>query len=193
MMFPTVRASLMTVVAGFVCAALNVSAQGQVQNFTPVTDAVLQDPDPEDWLSWRRTLDGWGYSPLDQVNRDNVGSLRLVWTRPLRPGGQEGTPLAYGGALYFPNPNDILQAIDAVTGDLIWEYRRDLPDDLGDYLIASLMDTNRNLAVWNNLIIDTSTDDYVFALDATTGELVRNPNERLLLQALFLDLPRAGG
>ena len=80
MMFPTVRASLMTVVAGFVCAALNVSAQGQVQNFTPVTDAVLQDPDPEDWLSWRRTLDGWGYSPLDEIDESNVGDLRLAWS-----------------------------------------------------------------------------------------------------------------
>ena len=67
---------------------------------------------------WRRTLDGWGYSPLDQIDRDNVGALRMVWTRALDAGNQEGTPLAYDGVLYMPNPSDVIQAIDAVTGDL---------------------------------------------------------------------------
>ena len=51
-------------------------AQAQVETFTPVTDAVLQNPDPADWLMWRRTLNSWGYSPLDQIARDNVGDLR---------------------------------------------------------------------------------------------------------------------
>ena len=74
--------------------------------------------------------------------------------------------------MYMPNPRDVIEAIDAVTGDLKWVYRRDRPDDLGDYLIASLTDTNRNLAIYGTLIIDTSGDDHVFALDATTGELV---------------------
>lgn len=60
-----------------------------------------------------------GLSPLDQIDRDNVADLRMVWTRALGPGSQEGTPLAYAGRLYMPNPNDYLQAIDAVTGDLL--------------------------------------------------------------------------
>ncbi|MCE2541560.1 MAG: pyrrolo-quinoline quinone, partial [Acidobacteria bacterium] len=63
-------------------------------DFVPVTDAMLQAPAPGDWPMWRRTLDGWGYSPLDQIDRDNVGDLRLVWSRALRAGGrQQGTPL----------------------------------------------------------------------------------------------------
>ena len=140
--------------------------------FVPVTDAMLQNPDPADWLMWRRTLDTWGYSPLDQIDRGNVGDLRMVWTRALGPGLQQGTPLVYDGVLYMPNPRDVIQAIDAVTGDLIWEYRRDRPDDLAEYMIGSLTDTNRNLAIHGELIIDTSGDDYVFALDAKTGELV---------------------
>ena len=69
--------------------------------FVPVTDAMLEDPAPGDWLMWRRTQNGWGYSPLDQVNRDNVGDLQLVWTRALAAGAQEGTPLAYGGVLFM--------------------------------------------------------------------------------------------
>ena len=126
--------------ATFACVALTVAAgipgQAQVQTLTPVTDAVLQDPDPADWLMWRRTLDGWGYSPLDQITRENVGELRMVWSRGLTPGSQQGTPLVYNGIMYMPNPGDVIQAMDAVTGDLRWEYRRAHPDDLEDYIRA---------------------------------------------------------
>ena len=142
-----------------------------IADFLPVTDAVLQAPAPEDWLMWRRTLDAWGYSPLDQIDRSNVGDLRLVWTRALTPGSQQGTPLAYGGVLYMPNPGDVIQAIDAATGDLVWEHRRDLPEDIYDH-VGRLAVTNRNLAIYDRLIIDTSADNFAFALDAVTGEPV---------------------
>jgi alcohol dehydrogenase (cytochrome c) len=102
------------------------------QEFVPVTDEMLRNPDPADWLMWRRTLGHWGYSPLDQIDRENVRELRLVWTRPLNPGVQEGTPLVYDGVMYFPHPNDITQALDAATGDFIWEYRRPMPDDVNE-------------------------------------------------------------
>ena len=139
--------------------------------FVPVTDAMLQDPAPGDWLTWRRTLDGWGYSPLDQIDRDNVGELRMVWTRALGAGSQQGTPLAYGGVLYMPNPRDVIQAIDAVTGDLLWEYRRARPDDLDDHVAAGLSEAKRNIAIYGDLIVSTSADDYAYALDAATGRL----------------------
>jgi alcohol dehydrogenase (cytochrome c) len=140
--------------------------------FVPVTDAMLQNPAPADWLMWRRTLNGWGYSPLDQINRRNVGELRLVWSRALTPGNQQGTPLVYDAVMYMPNPRDVIQAFDAATGDLKWEYRRQLPDDIEDFVLGGLIDTNRNLAIYGNLIIDTSIDDYVFALDASSGRMV---------------------
>ena len=146
-------------------------AGAQDRDFRPVTDAMLQDPDPADWLMWRRTLDSWGYSPLDQIDRDNVGELRMVWSRGLTDGFQSGTPLAYGGVMYMPNPNDVIQAIDAVTGDLIWEHRREVPEDVDDYIFPGVSQNNRNLAIYGNLIIDTSVDDHVFALDAATGRL----------------------
>ena len=152
-------------------AGLAVFAQGP-DRIRPVTDAELQEPSPDEWLMWRRTLDGWGYSPLDQVNRDNVADLQMVWSRALQPGRQQGTPLVRDGVLFMPNPRDIIQAIDAVTGDLIWEHRRDRPDDLGDYMIGTLIDTNRNIAIHGELIIDTSMDDHIFALNAETGEVV---------------------
>ena len=165
MMFPTVRASLMTVVAGFVCAALNVSAQGQVQNFTPVTDAVLQDPDPEDWLSWRRTLDGWGYSPLDEIDESNVGDLRLAWSWGLEPGVSQTTPIVHNGILYVANPGNVVQALDAASGDFIWEYRHEM--DERNRLGAQL----RSLAIYHDLILLNTRDAHIVGLDARTGEV----------------------
>ena len=131
------------------CTVLPLPAQTS-SDFVPVTDAMLQSPEAADWLMWRRTLDGWGYSPLDQVNRTNVHELQMVWSRALYPGRQQATPLAYNGVLYMPNPNDVIQAIDAVTGDLMWEHRRVVPDDTCDYLLTGMCDTNRNVAIYDN-------------------------------------------
>ena len=93
----------------------------------------------------------------------------MVWTRALGPGIQEGTPLVYDGVMYFPNPSDLVQALDAATGDLLWEYRRSLPSDLGEYFPVPSI--NRNLAIYGDTLIDTSSDDYLYALDARTGAL----------------------
>lgn len=139
--------------------------------FPAVTDAMLNNPPAEDWLMFRRTLNGWGYSPLTEIDKSNVADLRMVWTRALTDGSQTGTPLAYNGVLYMPNPNDVIQAIDAATGDLIWEHRREIPDDAAESL-GYLSSNNRNIAIWRDLIIDTSVDDHLFALDAVTGTQV---------------------
>ena len=152
-------------------AGVGVSTAQPARDFTPVTDAMVQDPAPGDWLSWRRTLDGWGYSPLNEVNRDNVRQLRMVWSRALSAGSQQGTPVVYDGVLYMPNPRDVIQAIDGATGDLLWEYRRERPDDLDEYISPLLSEAKRNIAIYGNLIISTSADDYAYALDARTGRL----------------------
>ncbi len=168
--------SFWTSLAALACAAVAVAApcpaQAQARDIDPVTDAELENPSPDDWLMWRRTLDGWGYSPLDQIDRDNVDQLRLVWTRALAPGRQQGTPLVRDGVMFMPNPRDIIQALDAASGDLLWQHTRVRPDDLSDYMIGTLIDTNRNLSIHGELIIDTSMDDHIFALHAETGEVV---------------------
>ena len=136
-----------------------------------MTDATIENPDPADWLMWRRTLDAWGYSPLDEIDSTNVARLQLIWARGLGPGAaQEETPLVYNRIMYMPNPDDLIQAIDAVTGDLLWEYKREWPDDIRDFI--RFPGINRNIAIYDDLIIDTSGDDYLFALDALSGELV---------------------
>jgi PQQ-dependent dehydrogenase (methanol/ethanol family) len=139
-------------------------AQEEARKFVPVTDAMLQKPDPANWLMWRRTLDGWGYSPLSQISRNNVAQLRMVWTRGLGQGNMEATPLVYDGVMYLPNPGDLIQAIDAKTGDLIWEYQRTLAE-------GARRSTKRNIAIHGTSIISTSSHNHVFALDAQTGAL----------------------
>ena len=160
-----------TLGAGMLALAPTAAQAQPASDFVPVTDEMLQNPAAGDWLMWRRTLDGWGYSPLDQIDRDNVGDLRMVWSRALTDGRQQGTPLAYGGVLYMPNPADVIQAIDAVTGDLVWEHRREVPDDIDEYVFNNLWQNNRNIAIYGSFIIDTSVDDHIFALDAATGRL----------------------
>jgi PQQ-dependent dehydrogenase (methanol/ethanol family) len=166
------RALASTLIATGATALLSVQAQQLEPQLTPVSDATLLNPPDQDWLMWRRTLDSWGYSPLKQVDSTNVQQLQLVWTRGLEPGPQEGTPLVHDGVLFFPNPRDIVQALDAASGDLLWEHRRQLPMDLDKYINAPFI--NRNLAIHGHLIIDTSADGYVYALDARNGKEVWN-------------------
>jgi alcohol dehydrogenase (cytochrome c) len=168
---PVRIARALVLMAIAVTSPLRASEPQQTEaKIAPVTDAMLTNPPAQDWLMWRRTLDSWGYSPLKQIDGNNVQQLQLVWARGLEPGPQEGVPLVHDGVLYFPNPRDIIQAIDATTGDLIWEHRRQLPADIEKYINAPFI--NRNLAIHGNLIIDTSADGYLYALDARTGKEV---------------------
>ena len=164
--------SLLCALVGMVLLAPTASTaqSSAIEGFVPVTDEMLRNPDDGDWLMWRRTLDGWGYSPLDQVNRDNVGRLRLVWTRALAGGRQEGTPLVYDGVMFMPQSSDVIESYDAAAGDLLWAHRRNLPDDVYDH-VGGNSRNNRNIAIFDRFIINTSDDSYAFALDATTGEI----------------------
>ncbi len=105
-------------------------AADPTKSLTPVTDAMLRDPPAADWLMWRRTYNGWGYSPLDQINKDNVKNLQPAWTWSLTTGATETTPIVHDGVLFIFNCADKVQALNGATGDLIWEYKRDLPAKL---------------------------------------------------------------
>jgi alcohol dehydrogenase (cytochrome c) len=162
------RALLLATTITLAAVATAVAADHELR---PVTDAMLKRPDPADWLMWRRTFDAWGYSPLDQIKRDNVSRLKLVWSIDLDDApSQEGTPLVHDGVLYFPEPSDHTVALDAATGKKLWEYRRPLPEDLGKFV--PFPQTNRNLAIYDRLIIDNGADDTIYALDAQSGKLV---------------------
>jgi len=149
-------------------AEQTVNAQGA--EFVPVTDATLAHPAPEDWLMWRGTQSSLGYSELEHIDRSNVSDLELTWSRELDAApSQEGIPLVYNGVMYFPSPMDVTHALDAATGRELWEFRRDLPDDVGSFI--PFPHTNRNLAIYGRLIIDNGSDDFIYAIDAVTGQL----------------------
>jgi alcohol dehydrogenase (cytochrome c) len=122
---------MVTCARGFIIAVaivvMGAAAVAQLKTIRPVTDEVLQNPPPADWLHWRRTYDGWGYSPLDQINRQTVGQLQLAWSWAMQPGNQQTTPLVYDGVMYLANPGSTVQALNAATGDLLWEYPANFP------------------------------------------------------------------
>ena len=165
---PIARAAGAALLVLFGCAA----AEAQTRVLTPVTDAMLQDPDPADWLNWRRTLDGWGYSPLDQIDRDNVDQLQLVWGLQTGLGLNQAAPLVHDGVMFIPSPRSVVQAVDAVTGDRLWEYRRDL-EAASEYLesVGSGMRT-RSVAIYGDKIFVNTSDAHIVALDAASGEVV---------------------
>ena len=92
-------------------------------DFKPVTDATLLAPDPADWLMISRTFDQQRFSPLAEINKGNVGDLRMAWSRGLSQGTQESTPLVYQGVMFAYDPGAGILALDAKTGDLLWQYR----------------------------------------------------------------------
>ena len=144
----------------------------RLKNFKLVTDAILLNPDPADWIHWRRTTDAWGYSPLKQINRSNAHQLQLVWARPLGPGNQMPTPLAYQGVLYVPQPYGLVQALDGETGEELWQYQKTFEVNPDDIFLSRL----RSLAIVDDKIIVATSDAHLVALDARTGAVdYRNP------------------
>jgi len=135
---------------------------GTVENFVPVTNAMLENPNPGDWPMIRRNHYAWSYSPLDEVNTDNVKELSLEWVWNMHEGDSEPSPLVYNGIVYLINPGNVVQALDGKTGELIWEHWTG-PANRQDM---------RNIAIYNDKIIQATTDARLVALDARTGEQV---------------------
>ena len=145
------------------------TATGEVKNYLPVTDEMLLHPDPGDWLMVRGNYQAWNHSPLTQINRDNVRDLRLAWVWSMNDdgGANEPTPLVHNGIIYLTNVDNIVQALDAKTGELIWENRIRPGGSQGGGTGAM-----RNLAIYQDKIFAASTDAHLLALDARTGKAV---------------------
>jgi alcohol dehydrogenase (cytochrome c) len=135
----------------------------------PVTDEVLKNPDPADWLMYSRTYDAQRFSPLDQIDRSNVGTLERAWTKPLAPGALEIIPIVYRGVMYLVTPGgrdgpSRVWALDGASGELIWEY---VPEGMAASRIKAL-------AIYGDMIYYTAPaaagePNPVIALDAATG------------------------
>ena len=140
-----------------------------IEGFVPVSTAELADPPPEDWLHWRGNPLSWGYSSLDQINTDNVDELRIAWVWAMYPGTNQHAPLVRNGIMYLSNPVNIIQALDARDGTLLWEYRRVFPDGRSNDGRQGPGSQLRTLAIWEDLLFVSTRDAHLVALDARTG------------------------
>jgi alcohol dehydrogenase (cytochrome c) len=136
-----------------------------LDKITPVTDALLAHVPDGEWLMWRRTYDAMGFSPLKAINKDNVRNLRVAWTWSLPNGPNEATPLVHDGVLFVHSFGDKVQALDAATGDLLWQYSRRLPRDVAPTV-------KRALAIYGDRLFVPTSDVHIVALDVRTGTVV---------------------
>ncbi len=167
--------ALLCVIAGHASAQ---SATGKMANVTTVTEEMLRNPDPADWLHLGGNYEHWSFSRLDQITPANIGGLNLVWARQMVQGGQaEVSPLVHDGVMFLPNPFDTLTAIDAATGNMIWEYKRTGMPEVGgrdeeDKIRHTYSNRKRGIAIYGDNIIYTGSDDTVIAVDARSGQVV---------------------
>ena len=135
-----------------------------LDRMTPVTDAMLANPTAGEWLTWRRTLDSQGYSPLKQIDRTNVKSLRVAWSWSLPPGPNTAPPLVHDGVMFVQGYTDQVEALDAATGDLLWHWQRTLPQ-------GSRPAVKKGIAIFGDTIFAATSDVHLVALNARTGQL----------------------
>jgi len=151
-------------------AAYNVATQAReklLQGLTPVDDAMRQNPAPGDWLNWRRTNDAYGRSPLKQIDRSNVSKLQLAWSWQLSQSSNETTPLVHNGVMFVVSGNRV-QAFDASSGDVLWQYVRTLPATLNN----GSGSINRSMGISGNKLFLATPDRHMIALNNKTGELL---------------------
>ena len=136
-----------------------------VAGFVPVSQAELENPKDGDWLHWRRTSGGSGHSPLTEITTENVGNLALSWSIALAPGSSQITPLVRDGIMFLTHPDNMIQALNAATGTLIWEYRYPYPE--GSKLLGG---PTRNIALYEDTLFLATYDAALVAIDVVTGQ-----------------------
>jgi alcohol dehydrogenase (cytochrome c) len=135
------------------------------EKYTPVTDAMIANQAPGEWLTWRRGYDSSGYSPLRQINKTNVSELRLAWGFTLSPGPNENTPLVHDGVLFVHSFGDRVQALNAVTGDILWQYVRQMPEGMNGNF-------KRAISLYRDKVYVGTSDGHMVALDAKSGKVI---------------------
>jgi alcohol dehydrogenase (cytochrome c) len=140
------------------------AAAGLAQ-YQPVTADRLRNPEPANWLMIRRTYDGWGYSPLDQITTENVSRLQLQWT--IRTGevlAHQSAPIVNNGVMFITTPYNQVMAINAASGVVLWRYRK--PRPAGSIVRHQ---PNRGVALYQDKVFFTAGEAVLIALDAKTG------------------------
>ena len=161
---------------------LGLLLKGDIQNYVPVTDAMLRNPPDSDWLMFRRNYQGWSYSPLKQIDTQNVSKLQLKWMWSMPENGtMEDTPIVHDGIMFMWGVANTIQALDARTGELLWENRLGpAPTAMGPG--PSSVET-RSMGLYENNLYVAAPEGWLYALDARTGTEVwktkLNPKENV--------------
>ncbi|HEY6506832.1 MAG TPA: PQQ-dependent dehydrogenase, methanol/ethanol family [Vicinamibacterales bacterium] len=141
-----------------------------LRNYTPVSAARLRSPEAGDWMMNRRTYDGWGYSPLDQINAGTVGRLRPVWVVATGAiNGHEAPPVVHDGVMFAATPGNQIMAIEARTGTVLWRYRRPLAPS-----VIARHPTTRGVALYGDKVFLAANDAVLVAIDVRSGREVWN-------------------
>ena len=142
--------------------------QSQDQVWEPITEERLLNPEDGDWMSYRRTYDVTGFSPLDQINRGNVGDLRMVWAWSVRDNSRwVPTPIVANGLMYVSEGSGRVIAFDVVSGDVAWLHTRSYPEDIEK---SQAFGRHRGVSVYGDTIYWGTADAALVALDALSGE-----------------------
>ena len=151
--------------------ALLCAAQAQPQQpsseWEPITAERLRNPEPGDWLGYRRTYDVTAFSPLRQINRRTVGDLRAVWAYTMRDNSRwVATPIVANGLMYVSEGSGRVVAFDALTGELVWTHVRTYPQDIG---MSEAYPRHRGVSIYGDIVYFGTADSFLVALDARTG------------------------
>ncbi|MSR13707.1 MAG: PQQ-dependent dehydrogenase, methanol/ethanol family [Gammaproteobacteria bacterium] len=156
------RSSLLT---SYLLFSLFSATAADLPKYATVTAERLQHPEPGNWLMYRGSYNSWGYSKLKQITRDNVQRLRPVWTYSTGMlEAHQAPPIVNAGMLFITTPQNHLLALDARSGELVWRYQRELPEDL-----FQLHPTNRGVALYGDAVYIATVDAHLIALDAQIG------------------------
>ena len=134
-----------------------------LRDYSPVTDEVLQNPPDSDWLTWRRTYNNLGFSNLDQINRETVSNLHLAWHQPVTPGNNMPTPLVHDGIMFLYSAGDVVLALDATNGEMLWRYSHN-----GNAVTSHKF----GIALHENKVLVPTSDLHMVALNAQSGEVI---------------------
>ena len=136
-----------------------------LDKLTPVSDAALDKPAAEDWLSWRGSNATDGYSTLAQIDRANAAGLTLAWSEALEPGTAAIAPLVHDGVMFVSASGRIL-ALDARNGDQLWQYARPAKG------LRIPIGQTRSIAMSGGSLFVATVDNHLIALDARSGKLL---------------------
>lgn len=142
------------------------SGTATVPTSVPYDRLVGAEAEPHNWFTYSGNYAAHRFSPLDQIDVDNVGDLRVEWVYQTQPGLVETTPVVVDGIMYITEPPSTVTALDARTGRRIWRWVDDVPQQT---LNIGFPRVNRGVAVLDETIYVGTLDARLVALDAESG------------------------